>query len=247
MAIDLLRSEFERTERAPAPVRARVRRELAEATLGEAAGKRPSRLPARAAMRPAAAVVLVLALAIVAVRSTDAPRTTPLADTYGLAWAGTPSSLSQFDARSRWLLRSEGATAGVRDLGHAGDSEFYRFRTVSGHSCYGVAATISTPRSLSQLSCFDTRETIPSPVVDMSTYRMDPAVGANHRLHLVRLQGVAAREVARMVVTTSDGTVISTAVAGDVYSLVAPTSLRSPVASVAALSDSGTVLWRRTF
>jgi hypothetical protein len=247
-----LRDHFDQT---PAPgirVRERVRAELALAAIstsgrcGSFARLRrlPWRMTARLAMLVSAAVLVAVALGT-EIRSHDSRTFPPLAVTYRLENDGTPIGLSEFDPDTQQLFRDEGVTQ-VWSLGGASGWDFYRFAKSDGRACYGVAADSPGREAIANLDCYSTGSGLPGPVVDMSTVALNPTVG-NQTLRLTAVRGIAASDVALIVVSLADGSTIHVPVTGDAYARAGVAMPTTPADSIAAISSTGTVLWSESF
>lgn len=244
-----LRDYFDQIPPPGVRVRERVRAELALAAIG-ASGRHGSVERRRWRMgTPGRLAILVSVVALVAAalategRGHDSRSFSPLAVTYRLATEGTPIDLSEFDANTQQLLHDQGVTQ-AWSLGGANGWDFYRFARSDGRACYGDGIAADSPgrQEIGNLACYTTGSGLPRPVIDMSTVAIDPSAGSQ-TLRLTGVRGIAASDVAQIVVSLADGSTIHVPVTGDVYVLPDTAVPTGPPSSLAAISATGTVLW----
>jgi hypothetical protein len=249
---DLLERHFHQTDGLTPAASERIARTLDQAIRASTdppGDTRRYRLPRPYLRRRLVAVPLVAVLLTVAAtlainnRPAPKPSIVRISDVYSLASPGASVNLSRFDTKTRLLLKTEGIS-GAWDIGTAAGRSFYRLTTGHGRSCYGQAADSGDAIAVSQLFCFKGAG-LPGPVVDMSTVALDPTK-PDANLRLIAVSGIAASEVKTIRLTSTDGTVTGISVAGDVYALPSD-QLPAGVASIAAISRSGRVIWSESF
>ncbi len=242
MSQDMLLRHFQNTPAPSAAIRERISVRIQDATRRPPPRSRRPRGGAWVALT--ASVVLLLGGVALAEtifnRHESQPRVVKISAVFALAHPGTPVDLSEFDAKTRMLLRSERVTAAFR-LGHAGGLSFYRFTAEHGQSCLGESL-VGRPMVVDALSCGSTAGSwLPNPVLDMSTVALDPSHPTPVRL--IDVSGIADSDVRTIRVTMTDGAFVDVPVEGDVYALPAGDVPPGVVSTITALSDTDAVLW----
>jgi len=152
--------------------------------------------------------------------------------------SGTPVSPALISDEDKRALESTGATDHLSLLGKSGDHSYYRASTIDGHTCFAIG----DGNHLLDLGCLHSEEEMPTALLD--TARV--ALTRDHPvLHLIGDEGIAADQVSTVGIERSDGSLVTTPVADNVYRF-ADDAVPSDAVAIVAFDNSNAVIVRKT-
>ena len=152
--------------------------------------------------------------------------------------SGTPLSPALISDQYKRALQSAGATDELSLLGKSGDHDYYRASRSDGRTCFAIG----DGNHLLDLGCLHSDEAMPTALLD--TARV--AVTREHpTLHLIGDEGIAADQVSTVGIERSDGSLVTTPVADNVYRF-ADGAVPSDAVAIVALDGSNAVIVRKT-
>jgi hypothetical protein len=163
-------------------------------------------------------------------------RATDAASSFSLR-AGTPVSPALITDQYKQALEATGATDQLSLLGRSGDHSYYRASTSDGHTCFAIGDRTH----LVDLGCLHSDEEMPTALLD--TARV--AVTREQPVHLIGDEGIAADQVSAVGIERSDGSLVTTPVADNVYRF-ADDAIPTDAVAIVALDRSNAVIVRKT-
>jgi hypothetical protein len=169
--------------------------------------------------------------------SARAQRGANAADSFSLR-SGTPVSPALISDQYKRALESTGATDRLSLLGKSGDHLYYRASTADGHTCFAIGDS----NHLLDLGCLHSDEEMPTALLDTASV----AVTRDHPVvHLIGDEGIAADQVSTVGIEASDGSLITTPVADNVYRF-ADDAIPIDAVAIMAFDKSNAVIVRKT-
>ena len=152
--------------------------------------------------------------------------------------SGTPVSPALISDQYKRALEATGATDQLSLLGKSGDHSYYRASTTDGHTCFAIG----DGNHLVDLGCLHSDEEMPTALLD--TARV--AVTRDHPvLHLIGDEGIAADQVSGVGIERSDGSLVTTPVADNVYRF-ADDAIPGDAVAIVALDRLNALIVRKT-